>query len=534
MSKKRPARWEKALNDLWALRDKEYLAAYRKHTKATVIFAHKKIPVQKLLDVLIPAHSGLDCFQDLTAREQTRLEATFIEHQLKVWDDERTERKKAEKEAKKQTGWDLSGWEVYRDVADYDRTVAIWHLEDGHREAVVGVDSRNIIEAKQAELEGQYDLILASFDYHPWKKFGGKKVIARHWDDKTKKWIKQELPRINPFQKAEWYKLGILPEEDAVIPPLFAKFFDHFFVDEVSKQATFAWLYRMVFGEGKAPNQAALVLNGAKAIGKNAFSFICKGLVGPTNFKVGKRSIMSSDFNLDLKECLCYFLDEINIRSKSELNKFKAYCNQELELEGKGLEAKTFDTFKSFLINNNDTDDIAVSWDDRRFSVPDLTRRILKKGMGKDLAKFWDQIADFEGGHYRQFGSWLYHNADLEAFPNDYAHKGERFGQMVLANLTSWQAQLRKELLAYYKEALTDENELFKTKGYRVEDLRGTLKAEEWPQDAATFQTFLDNYLEGERRLGVLKIVEDPQDQSLEPTIFHPDVDEEAALMELL
>jgi hypothetical protein len=222
-------------------------------------------------------------------------------------------------------------------------------------------------------------------------------------------------------------------------------------------------------------------------------------------------------------------LDEIVIKTNEQLNKFRAYCNEELQLEGKGIESSKFMTFKSFILNNNGTSDIILSWDDRRYSVPDLTRTMLKRGMGLEASQdFWQMVEDIDGEHYRQLGSWLYHNADIDTYPNDYAHKGDRFAQMVLAGLTPWQSQLRKEALDWMK----DNEDIYRDKGVLLDDLRGSLKPEEWPQDIATFQTFLDSYLEQDRRLGVLKVVRDERDGRMEPTVFHPDIDESESVLE--
>lgn len=504
-----------AFKVLWEQRDPYYEENFERETKSRVYFTGGEwCPRDRLLGKLIPHFAGTKEYIELRSSEERAVRAYFSDRQLKIWNAARKARLDLERKEKKKSTDKLAfnplKWSVFKNISDIDEMFSVFMPGTGQAVPVNDVDPRAIIEERERVFEGleddakeKYRPGLAKLLYLPWQT--DEERQKRSYTLVEMDGINQRVELLNTFEQSPWQKSGgLLPESKAQLPKAFREFFDHLFKDEESKQAVFAWMYRMIFGEDGSSNEVALVLNGAKGIGKNMFADICKGLVGSTNFRTAKRSIMNSDFNLDLKDCLCFFLDEIPVKTQEQCSKFRAYMNDELQLEGKGLESKEYKTYKSFVLNNNPPHEVKVAWDDRRYSVPDLTHNMLNRRWPvKKVAIFDKYIKQFDGLHYRHFASWLYYNADTETYPITYCHKGERFAQMVMASLTPWQATLRRELMDCKKKAD------FQKSGTTLEGIKNACPSKDtWPIETSTIQAFLESYIEKDERLGFLEIVQ--------------------------
>jgi len=88
---------------------------------------------------------------------------------------------------------------------------------------------------------------------------------------------------MNSYKRPKW--MGLLPllshERKVVeeLPEEIQKFFDHLFIDQESLDYVLDWMYHLI----TARNEVALVVNGAKGVGKGLLGSILQGLVGVTN-----------------------------------------------------------------------------------------------------------------------------------------------------------------------------------------------------------------------------------------------------------
>jgi hypothetical protein len=499
---------------IWEERDQFYVNNFDREKPSRIYFKGGEFTSKdKLISKLVPEYTGLGNYVKLSIGGRRLVESCFREIQLFLWRAEHKAKIASDRATLKENAASLNfkalDWDVFKNISNVDEMFAVYTPPGTELSMPVKeVDPRAIIEQREAiyagsdeEVKEKYSPAYAKLLYLPW-------IENLHETNYTlieHEGRKEKVQLLNTFEKAPWQKSGdVFPIDQTVFPRPLEVFFNHFFLDDVSKQSVFAWMRRLVFGEDGMSNETALVLNGAKGIGKNMFADICQGLVGTTNFTVGKRSIMKSDFNLDLKDCLCFFLDEIPIKSQEECSKFRAYMNEDLQLEGKGMESKDYRTYKSFILNNNPPHEVRVGWDDRRYTVPDLTSVMLKQRWPvKKIASFRKYIKDFSGLHYKHFASWLFHHADTETYSITYCHKGNRFSEMVLASLTVWQATIRKELLKIKNR------EEFQENGILLSGIKNACSAKDtWPIETSTIQAFLESYIEKDERLGFLKLVQ--------------------------
>jgi hypothetical protein len=242
---------------------------------------------------------------------------------------------------------------------------------------------------------------------------------------------------LNTYKKPAWqYDRRLTPAEAAGFKPpeLFKEFMMHLFPDQECRRYVLDWLHFALTDRC----ETYLVLNGAKGIGKNLFSeSLCKPLMGSHNHKIAQPSALESNFNALLKECRMIVFDEFRVDSPDKINKLKRYVNEEQMIERKGVDVgETTKTFNSFIISNNSTEDMKISWDDRRFSVADLTKvKLLDVWSTDKVDELLAVFADPE--QMRSIGYWLMYRKPMY---NKYgAFKKKHFYDLCYASFTEWQ-----------------------------------------------------------------------------------------------
>lgn len=245
---------------------------------------------------------------------------------------------------------------------------------------------------------------------------------------------------LNTYKKPEWQEgreLTSLEAKTYRFPQIFTDFMMHLFPDRDCRTAVLDWMHFALTDRC----ETYLVLNGAKGIGKNLFSEnLCKPLMGINNHKIAQPSALTSDFNALLKDSRMIVFDEFRVDSPEKINKLKRYVNEEQMIEKKGVDVDaTTKTYNSFIISNNDMADMKISWDDRRFSVADITKVKLAEAWSKDkIEAFLEMCRDSES--MRQVGySLLYRKPTYTKF---YAHKGRHFYDLCYTSFSEWQKVL--------------------------------------------------------------------------------------------
>lgn len=245
---------------------------------------------------------------------------------------------------------------------------------------------------------------------------------------------------LNTYKKPEWQEDREITKGEAEgckPPQIFTDFMLHLFPDRDCRTFVLDWLHFALTDRC----ETYLVLNGAKGIGKNLFSEnFCKPLMGVNNHKVAQPSALESNFNAILKDSRMIVFDEFRIDTPDKINKLKRYVNEEQMIERKGVDVDaTMKTFNSFIISNNDMADMKIQWDERRFSVAELTKKKLRDVWADEkIAEFLAMCEDKQ--MMKQIGYFLmYRKPTYSKFE---PFKRKHFYDLCYTSFSEWQKVL--------------------------------------------------------------------------------------------
>lgn len=297
----------------------------------------------------------------------------------------------------------------------------------------------------------------------------------------------KQFTHINLYKRPEWQETRSLSEVEKnkwiALPEIVDKFFMHLFPSEHCRNFVFDWLHFSLTSRC----ETYLVMNGAKGIGKNVLSnTICQALLGKNNHKVAHYNAIDNNFNSILADSRMIVFDEFKLIEDEDINKLKRYANAEQMIERKGKDVgETEMTYNSYIICNNSVTDIRIAWDDRRFSVVDMTTSKLEDVWTKlEVNDLLDAFSDPTSDTVKQFGYWLlYRNPSGDEFT---CYKGEHFYKLCYASMPEWAKLVIDEVTSgkagYYEEA--DLRLMFKER---------TGGMHKFPNKAKV-KDFLDNY----------------------------------------
>lgn len=308
------------------------------------------------------------------------------------------------------------------------------------------------LDYKTYELTVDKDLrripIRAVIDFNPYRPEHIYRAESRYG---------QECTHINLFKRPEWqFPRELTVEERAdycQLPPIIDRFMSHLFPDSHCRNYVYDWLHWALTKRC----ETYLVLNGAKGIGKGVFTdYICKQLIGKDNHKLAPPSGLDSNFNAILENCRMIVFDEFRIDEDDKINKLKRYINKDQMIEHKGIDvSKTVQTYNSFVISSNSLSDMRIAWDDRRFSVMDISETKLdEKWSAKEIQDLIESIEEDDSDIMKQFGYWLLYRKP-EA--NEFAvYKGSHFYKLCYSSLPEWSKVIIDEATSGIYESLDD------------------------------------------------------------------------------
>lgn len=243
---------------------------------------------------------------------------------------------------------------------------------------------------------------------------------------------------LNTYKKPEWQDSVTLDSSEIknMKPnPLIIEFLTHLFPDSDSFRYVLDWLHFALTDRC----EVYLVLNGAKGIGKNIFSEnLCKALMGNNNHKMAHLGALETNFGALLKDCRMIVFDEVRVDTAEKINRLKRFVNEEQMLEFKGVDVDaTTKTFNSFIISNNSKDDMrAISWDERRFAVPDLTKVKLRDVWSDTkIGRLIEVLSDLS--EMRRFGYWIMYRKPTHSKFDDF--KKNHFYDLCYNSFHEWQ-----------------------------------------------------------------------------------------------
>ncbi len=262
----------------------------------------------------------------------------------------------------------------------------------------------------------------------------------------------------NRYVRPEWQLDRELTEEERKIvprlPESIARFMETLFPSAASREFVYDWLHHAVTERC----ETYLVLNGAKGIGKGLLTdYICKKLMGKENHRIATPSLVDGNkFNAILHECRMIVLDEMPINDHDKIAILKRIINTDQGIEFKNKDvAGTVETYNSFIISSNNLSDIKIEWDDRRFSVMDVSQKKLNEiWTEKEIKALVDDIEDPDHNTIREFGYWLMYRV-----PKDgpfAVFKGEHFLRLCYSSLPEWSRTIIDEIESGMYDTLDD------------------------------------------------------------------------------
>lgn len=238
---------------------------------------------------------------------------------------------------------------------------------------------------------------------------------------------------INLYKCPSWRKVT---KYSSSLPVEAEKFFLHLFPDPISREYCFFWIKNAIISR----NESILVLNGSKGIGKGVLATLIKYLVGMENYSEAPKSLLKSDFNSVLRNKRVIFFDEFNIRNGQDHDFLKKIANEFQTIERKGIDAdKTEKIFNSYIIANNDATDMYVEWDDRRFSVVEMTDTDLRKTMTEQEIQDFCTKKVLDESFLAAVGNFILSKQYNPSFTTHSPLKTKRFYEMAFNSLAIWQ-----------------------------------------------------------------------------------------------
>lgn len=310
----------------------------------------------------------------------------------------------------------------------------------------------------------------------------------------------QDCTHLNTYRKPDWQIGKKLSDIEAKtyskLPPIIDDFFTHLFPDNHCKEFVYDWLHYAL----SSRCETYLVMNGAKGAGKNVLSnILCGSLVGKGNHKIAHKGALDQ-FNVILAECRMIVFDEFKIVDDEAINTLKRFANADQMIERKSIDVgKTEKTYNSYIICNNAVTDMKIEWDDRRFSVMDITEKKLEDVWSAEKIKALIAVCENPlSEEMRLFGYWLLYRKPVVMESEFTMYKGNHFYKLCYTSFPEWAKMIIDEVTnnpkSYYEES----------------DLRLMLKERtngqgRLPQKARV-EDFLKNYKHlGENYLGVLE-----------------------------
>jgi hypothetical protein len=347
----------------------------------------------------------------------------------------------------------VASMDIIKDFS-YDNFIPFVSIDDYNKKLFFNKVNRMICELDYKTYEMTVDkdsrkpLIKAVIDFNPYRP-------EQIYKDMSKYGI--ECTHINTFKKPEWQHARELSSEEITefcnLPTIIDSFMSHLFPDSHCRNFVYDWLHYALTKRC----ETYLVLNGAKGIGKGIFTdYICKALIGKDNHKLAPPSGLDSNFNAILENTRMIIFDEFRIDEEDKINKLKRYINKDQMIEHKGQDvAKTIETYNSFVISSNSLADIKIAWDDRRFSVMDISETKLDEVWTKEkIQELIDAVNCEDSDVMRDFGYWLlYRKPEGNEFT---VYKGKHFYKLCYSSLPEWSRTIIDDITTGMYDVMDD------------------------------------------------------------------------------
>lgn len=287
--------------------------------------------------------------------------------------------------------------------------------------------------------------------------------------------------KVNTYRPPKW-RFNESPLK-AKCPELIERVLKHLFPDQDCLEFIINWIYISLVER----NETYLVLNGAKGVGKGVFCSILSALVGRENYAEAPFSLVTERFNAVLDNKRVVNMDEFKV-GKAEHTKLKRFINKFQNIEKKGIDADSdTEIYNSYVVSNNDVSDMHIEYDDRRFSVPDLSKKPLLGSLSQKEIDSLHERLESDEDFITQFGYWIFNYGKSGNYNSFSFWSGPLFNEMVYHSLYEWQKFILDKVIS-------GEYEELKISSLNREFSKDSDKYARFPRNIKKVDDFIKNY----------------------------------------
>lgn len=315
-------------------------------------------------------------------------------------------------------------------IVDKDGEDDKLYLYDAGSKKLEFIDSSRLVKIISPKLDWNHKRYTCKFDYNPYKPFKLKKIDGQ--------WV-FNLYNPPPWKEAHFYSKGrIAIEPIDELPEIYDRFFTHLVAGDAP---SFEYLINWMANMEQARNYCILCTIGTKGIGKGVLGEIMRKLVGEQNYQLTDNRIINKDFNGQLLNKRLAYLNEVKVVNDQQANKLKSLIDDFIEVEKKGVDAKTVQNHCSIYFSSNQLDSIPITSDNRRFSILELTDVQLPKVMSGAEIKSLTSDENIDKLARYLYGRKVNEDDMLKVFVSERTQTIIEFG------LDVWQDEFRQEYL---------------------------------------------------------------------------------------
>ncbi len=229
------------------------------------------------------------------------------------------------------------------------------------------------------------------------------------------------------------------------------------FEDKKGVEHGLNWLANMI---QRNKNETSILFYGTQGSGKGTFFELVKRLIGFSNVGIIENTTLESAFNEELMNKRLLAFNELNTYGKNQHinNKLKTFITDTyLNIFVKNKTPFTVENYSSVIIATNSDNAVKISYEDRRFSVFQHTKKLedIETGLGSKIANLTDQeILEFKQFLFNRDLSQYDHRKPFENISRrkmmeNTATKKESLIYLIKSNDLT---ELRNDIFGVYKD----------------------------------------------------------------------------------
>jgi hypothetical protein len=256
----------------------------------------------------------------------------------------------------------------------------------------------------------------------------------------------QGFPILNTCPIPKWRYLKAKPHYGGFIKALL----ENVFVEEKERHHAILWLRQMLIGR----NDTILIELGPRAVGKTLVAKLAGALVGNNHVEIVGQETINGKFNGQIYQKRLAFFDEVGISDETTtpLEKLKAFTNDMVKIEQKGVEAFSADNYCNYILSANPSSEMKIGPQERRFFIPRIGRIDFKDVYSPSEINIrssgWvkQEIPEDCIHELAEFGEYLL-AMDAEGWVNSRPLKGDYFYEVTEGSMPEWQKALKQAII---------------------------------------------------------------------------------------